>query len=220
MITNLTITNLTKEDLIAFEEDISDCFQNKMIRAPIHLDHNNEEQMLEIFKDIKADDFVVGTWRMHYACLLKGVPPAQLKKDILAGKSITLCYKDYNIFSSAIVAGSLPIALGIAFDLKRKQSNQKVYCFVGDMGSMTGAFHEALSYASNFQLPIIFVIADNNKSVCTDTNKTWGQKDNPMMPWDFDDYVYGKLHKWTNVWYYQYESKFPHAGTGGGRIQF
>src|SRR3990167_3120985 len=143
------ITKLTKQELIDFEEDIANCFNNKEIRAPIHLDSGNEEQMIEVFKDIKKDDFIIGTWRMHYACLLKGVTAEQLKKDILAGKSITLCYKEHNIFSSAIVGGSIGIAMGIAFDIKRKGTDQKVYCMVGDTGSMTGTFQESWTYATN-----------------------------------------------------------------------
>lgn len=213
------ITNLTKEDLIKFEEDIAETFDSGKIRAPVHSDNGNEDQLLEIFKDIKEDDYVCGTWRQHFKCLLKGVPPEQLKKDIIAGKSITLCYRDYNIFSSAIVGGIIPIALGIAFDLKRKQSTQKVYCFVGDMGSMTGAFHEAMNYAINFDLPLIFVIEDNNKSVCTNTQNTWNIKTHPYRPIDDEYYQAGDVYRWTKVWYYEYQSKWPHAGFGK-RIQF
>jgi len=211
---------LTKEQLIAFEEDIANCFNNKMIKAPIHLDNGNEEQLIEIFKEIDENDFVCCSWRSHYKCLLKGVSQEQLKVDILAGKSITLCYKEHNIFSSAIVGGIVPIALGIAMDLKRKGSKQKVYCFIGDMTSMCGVFDEALTYAANHMLPIVFVIEDNNKSVCTETNKTWNQAFNPSFPRDSDTYIpFKTVHKWSHVWYFQYSSKYPHAGAGA-RIQF
>ncbi|MBT6053132.1 MAG: hypothetical protein HOG49_40545, partial [Candidatus Scalindua sp.] len=68
---------LTKEDLIDFENDIAACFDDAQIRAPVHLYNGNEEQMLEIFRkhDIGDDDWVFGSWRSHYQCLLKGVPP-------------------------------------------------------------------------------------------------------------------------------------------------
>lgn len=215
---------LTVEELQAFEEDIAIEFDAGNIRAPVHSENGNEDQLREIFKEIDPNDYVCGTWRQHYKCLLKGVPPAQLKADIMAGKSITLCYRQFNIFSSAIVGGIIPIALGIAFDLKRKQSTQKVWCFVGDMTSLTGAFHEALLYANNFDLPIVFVIEDNNKSVCTDTRKTWGIVTNPYGPWgnEFKNfYRPGKVYKNNGkfIRYYEYVSKWPHAGFGK-RIQF
>ncbi len=214
------ITNLTKEDLIKFEEEIEQIFNSGKIRAPVHSDNGNEEQLLEIFKDIKEEDYVCGTWRQHFKCLLKGVSPEQLKQDINAGKSITLCYKEYNIFSSAIVGGIIPIALGIAFDLKRKQSKQKVWCFIGDMSSTCGVFSEALEYARNFKLPITFIVEDNNKSVCTDTRKVWNTQKLLHEPQMFEDSIQEEMDFENgrpircdaNLIWYKYQSKWPHAG--------
>jgi len=204
----------TKEKLIAFEEDIAECFNKKLIRAPIHLYNGNEDQMLDIFKrnNIGPDDWVFCTWRSHYQCLLKGVPQEQLKADILAGKSITLCYPEFNIFSSAIVTGNIPIALGVALGLKRSGKAGKVYCFVGDMTSETGSFYENWKYARMNKLPIKFIIEDNGKSVCTDTRKTWFGKSDTQL-------VFEKPHMDGYVEFYKYESKWPHAGAGA-RIQF
>ena len=131
---------LTKEQLVDFETDIANCFNNAMIKAPIHLYDGNEEQMIDIFKCVEPEDWVFCSWRSHYQCLLKGVPQEQLKQDILAGKSITLCYPEYNIYSSAIVTGNIPIATGTALDIKRKGGTNHVWCFVGDMTSETGTF--------------------------------------------------------------------------------
>jgi len=82
---------MTREELIRFEDDIADCFNNAMIKAPVHLYSGNEDQIIDVFKNVKQEDWVFCTWRSHYQCLLKGVPQEQIKKDILAGKSITLC---------------------------------------------------------------------------------------------------------------------------------
>ena len=88
----------TKEDLINFETEIGECFNNAEIRAPIHLYYGNEEQMISVFDAVEEDDWIFCTWRSHYQCLLKGVPKEVLKQDILNGKSISLCYPDYNIY--------------------------------------------------------------------------------------------------------------------------
>lgn len=199
--------NYTEQELIDFETDIGDCFNNSLIKAPIHLYYGNEKQMIDIFKDIKDEDWIFCTWRSHYQCLLKGVPPEKLKNDILAGKSITLCYPEFNIYSSAIVTGSIPISVGVALDIKRKQMTNHVWCFVGDMASETGTFFENWKYAVNHDLPITFIVEDNNKSVCTDTRKVWNTEK-----------LYFQEPK-PKVIYYQYESKYPHAGAGK-RIQF
>ena len=198
---------LTAEELIDFETDIAECFNNAMIKAPIHLYYGNENQIIDIFKNINDNDWIFCTWRSHYQCLLKGVPPEQVKQDILDGKSITLCYPEYNIYSSAIVTGNIPIATGVALDIKRKGGTNHIWCFVGDMTSETGTFFENWKYAINFDLPITYIIEDNGKSVCTETRKTWNT----------DELFFEKETR--KIIYYQYETKYPHAGAGK-RIQF
>ena len=165
---------MTKQELIEFEEKMAEHFNNARIRAPIHLYYGNENELIKIFKDIRSKDWVFCSWRSHYQCLLKGVPPEQIEKDILEGKSISLCYPEFNIYSSAIVGGNIPIAVGAAMAMKRKKIDTKVYCFVGDMTAESGVFSENLKYSMANNLPIKFIVEDNGKSVCTDTMKTWG----------------------------------------------
>jgi pyruvate dehydrogenase E1 component alpha subunit len=162
--------------------------------------------MIDIFEKVQPEDWIFCTWRSHYQCLLKGVPQEQIKKDILEGKSITLCYPEHNISSSAIVTGNIPIATGMALDIKRKGQTNHVWCFVGDMTSETGTFFENWKYAVNHDLPITYVIEDNSKSVCTVTKEVWNN----------DLYFKNETKK---IIYYQYETKYPHAGAGK-RIQF
>jgi len=212
------ITSLTKQDLINFEEDIAECFNRKEIRAPIHLGFGYEDAIIKVFQNIKEDDWVFGTWRSHFMCLLKGVPPAELKQAILDGKSISLCFPQYRIFSSAIVTGNLPIALGTALAIKRDGGTNKVYAFVGDMTAETGMMSDCLRYAIFKDLPIHFVIEDNGKSVCTDTKKTWGLNKSTFEHFvDSNGKITGPLEKYIS--YFKYDNKYPHAGSGT-RIQF
>jgi pyruvate dehydrogenase E1 component alpha subunit len=199
---------VTKQELIEFEDKMAEHFNNARIRAPIHLYYGNENELIKIFKDIRSKDWVFCSWRSHYQCLLKGVPPEQLEKDILEGKSISLCYPEYNIYSSAIVGGNIPIAVGAAMAMKRKKIDTKVYCFVGDMTAESGVFSENLKYSMAQNLPIKFIVEDNGKSVCTDTMKTWGLNQSLYKNLD-QEYIY----------YYEYETKYPHAGAGV-RVQF
>ena len=102
---------MTAQDLIQFESEIAELFNAKQIKAVIHLYSGGEEHMLDVFKDVTPEDWVMCSWRSHYQCLLKGVPPDELKAEILAGRSIALCFPEYRIVSSGIVGGILPIAL-------------------------------------------------------------------------------------------------------------
>ena len=200
---------MKKKDLIRFEDDIAETFNKGMIKAPIHLHSGNEDFLINFFKrKIKKNDWVFCSWRSHYQCLLKGVPPKILKKEILEGKSISLCFMKYKVYSSAIVGGILPISLGMALSLKRKKSKNRVFCFIGDMTSETGIAYETIKYSINKKLPIHFVIEDNSKSVCTDTRKTWSLK---KLSYENSKNSY--------ITYYKYKLKYPHAGAGK-RVQF
>ncbi|HEY1169905.1 MAG TPA: thiamine pyrophosphate-dependent enzyme [Verrucomicrobiae bacterium] len=202
------ITKLTAEELVQFETEIANTFNQGKIRAPIHLYSGNEEKMIEIFRDVKADDWVMCSWRSHYQCLLKGVPPEKVRAEILAGHSITLCFPEQRIVSSAIVGGIVPIAVGIAMGIKRQGGTNMVHCFMGEMTAETGIAHESVKYAINHELPIRFIVEDNGKSVCTDTREAWNQKvlsyETPTHP---------------SIISYKYQTKYPHAGAGV-RVQF
>ena len=202
------ITNLTAEDLIRFEDRVADAFNSGLIRAPVHLYDGNENQMIEVFDDVKEQDWIMCSWRSHYQCLLKGVPEDVLYSDILAGRSISLCYPKERIFSSAIVGRSISIATGIALSISKKGGSNRVHCFVGDMTAETGIAHECIKYSENFDLPIRFIVEDNRKSVCTDTYEAWGMSASSYLE-------YGG----SKVVYYQYETRYPHAGAGE-RVQF
>ena len=202
------MTKVTKEDLIDFESEIAAIFNQGRIRAPIHLYSGNEEAMIEIFRRIRPEDWVLCSWRSHYQCLLKGVPREQLKAEIMAGRSISLCFPEYRILSSAIVTGVLPIAVGIALSIKRAGQSERVFCFMGEMTSETGAAHECIKYSENHDLPIHWIIEDNGQSVCTDTRAAWNQ---PVLTYE--------TRPSSRLTYYKYETRYPHAGAGQ-RVQF
>ncbi len=199
---------MTCEDLINFETEIAGLFNAAKIRAPVHLYSGNEAQMIEIFRDVRREDWVCCSWRSHYQCLLKGVPPDQVRSEILAGRSISLCFPEYRVVSSAIVGGIIPIAVGIALGIKRRGESARVHCFMGDMTAETGIAYECIKYSYNHKLPIRFIVEDNAKSVCTDTRESWAQ---PTLTHE------GQSH--PLVVYYKYQTKYPHAGAGV-RVQF
>jgi TPP-dependent pyruvate/acetoin dehydrogenase alpha subunit len=204
----INLKDYTREDLIQFEEEMADLFNKAKIKAPIHLYYGNEDSVIEIFRKVRKQDWVFCSWRSHYQCLLKGVPREKLKKEILAGRSISLCFPKERIYSSAMVGGNLPIAVGTALAIQRQGADSKVYCFMGEMTAETGIAHECIKYSGQHQLPIHFIVEDNGKSVCTDTRETW----------HMDVLTYEKSVN-QMVTYYSYETKYPHAGAGV-RVQF
>ena len=189
---------LTPQDLIDFETKVKETYEAGKIKGPIHLAKNNEEQLIEIFQYVSEDDWVFVPWRNHYHALLHGVDPDKLFNSILEGRSMGTNNTKPNFYASSIVGGIIPLALGVALGIKQKGNNSRVWCFVGDMTMETGVFHEAYKYNKNFDLPIQWVVEDNNMSVHTPTDMAWGKKQE--VP--------------DGVIYYKYEMEYPHHGTG------
>ena len=189
---------IDKQFLIDFETEVKERYEAGEITAPVHLSSNNEEQLIEIFQEVDKDDWVFSSWRNHYHALLHGVSRETLMDLIVRGKSMSVYSENPKFYSSAIVGGIIPIALGVAKSIKLKGETNKVWCFIGDMTFETGVFHECYKYSRNFDLPLEFVVEDNNMSTNTPTDETWNKKS--KIP---DD-----------VHYYKYERNFPHHGTG------
>ena len=72
-----------------------------------------------------------------------------------------------------------------------------MWVFVGDMAAETGAFHECTKYAARHDLPITFVIEDNELSTNTPTQVVWGQHRSKR-----------------NIIRYKYKRRVPHVGIG------
>jgi pyruvate dehydrogenase E1 component alpha subunit len=92
--------------------------------------------------------------------------------------------------------------------IKIKSQTEKVWCFLGDMTSETGIAQSCFTYAQNLDLPITFVIEDNNQSVLTNTREVWGN----------DLLRYEEIPN-QKVVSYKYSNLFPHAGAGK-RVEF
>jgi TPP-dependent pyruvate/acetoin dehydrogenase alpha subunit len=199
---------LTKEFLINFESDVAKEFNAGKIKAPVHLSSGGEESLIQIFSNIKDDDFVFTTWRSHYHALLKGVEPSILMQEILEGRSISLNFPDKRIYSSAIAGTHIPIAVGLAYSIKLNSGDERVWCFLGDMVAESGIAEVSFKFSERFKLPITFVVEDNNRSVCSDTRKVWNSLN-----------LNHQEKKYSNVISYSYRSKYPHAGAGI-RVQF
>ncbi|MFP4446645.1 MAG: thiamine pyrophosphate-dependent enzyme [Desulfosudaceae bacterium] len=204
---------MRKEELIAFEERIQDLFEAGEIRAPVHLSGDNEDALMEIFQEYRPGEWIFSTWRNHYHWLLSGRDPAELERQIRAGDSMSIFGERF--FTSSIVGGIAPIALGVALALQLKEegaekeesspkteteglraASSRVWCFLGDMAAAGGLASECIRYAEGHDLPICFVIEDNGLSVSTETAKAWGTRGAK------------KIRR------YHYRRKYPHAGTG------
>lgn len=191
---------ISKQDLIDFEKRIADKYDDGQMPYLVHLSGGNEDQLIEIFKEINEGDYIFSTHRSHYHYLLVGGSPDELENKILNGKSMFVFNRKLNFFSSSIVAATPSIAAGVAWALKRKGSQKKVWCFIGDGAEEEGHFYEAVSYVHGFNLPCTFIIEDNDRSVSSTKKERRG--DAPDFTWP------------SCVKRYSYVPTYPHGGTG------
>ena len=184
------------ERLIDFEQRVKEAMERGEVKGPCHLSGGNERQLVGIFKDIKREDWVFATYRSHYHALLHGLPELYVMDEIRAGRSMSLHSPLDRFFTSAIVGGCLPIAVGVAAALKRKGQRERVWCFLGDMAASAGTFHDSEKYATRNALPLNFVIEDNGLSTYTPTQEAWGHERAPS----------------AIKHYYSYNQTMPHIG--------
>ena len=192
----------TKEELIAFEDRIGDLYLDNKLPFLFHLSGGNEDELIEIFKNIKEGDYVISNHRSHYHALLHGIPPEVVEQRILDGRSMFIYDRERNFFCSAIIGGTPAIAAGIAWALKRKGSDKKVWCFIGDGTEDSGHTYEAVRYVDGFDLPCTFVIENNNRSVESTNEERWGKTAN---------------YEWNSpsVIKYHYDITYPHCRKPG-----
>lgn len=190
---------LNKQNLIDFEKKIAHKWERGEIHYPVHLCGGNEEQLIKIFENINDGDYIFSTHRSHYHYLLAGGSQKKLEEMIMRGDSMHIFDKELNFLTSAIVCGVPTIAAGVALALKKKNSRKRVWCFVGDGAEDEGHFYEAVRYVDGHDLPCMFIIEDNNRSVETPKVNRYGRSD----------------IKWPKcVIRYTYIPTYPHVGTG------
>ena len=77
--------------IIKFEKLIFEKYNKGMIKFPIHLTKGNEKFLKEIFHYISPKDWIMSHWRNHAHALLHGISEKILYKQIMNGKSMSIC---------------------------------------------------------------------------------------------------------------------------------
>ena len=126
------------------------------------------------------NNWYITTYRCHALALLLGASPNELMAELYGRKSGNAkgrggsmhLYAERLLGGFAIVGGHLPIAIGAAFSLKyEKKEGEFAICFLGEGAVAQGAFHESLNLASLWNLPVIFVIENNQWGMGTHVSR-------------------------------------------------
>ncbi len=153
------------------EEKIIELYASDVVKSPVHLSIGQEFVSVGVCEALGQDDTAFGTYRSHALYLAKGGNLRKMwaelygKEDGCArgkGGSMHLCAPEAGMVgTSAIVASSLPNAVGYAMAEKMRGSNNIVAVFFGDGATDEGVFHESINFAALKKLPILFVCENN-----------------------------------------------------------
>jgi TPP-dependent pyruvate/acetoin dehydrogenase alpha subunit len=136
---------------------------------------------------LRPEDAVVGTYREHGHAIARGVSMRSLMAE-LCGKATGCCRGrggSMHIFDArtrfyggnAIVAGCLPLAVGLALAEKLQRRNGIVACFFGEGAVAEGEFHESMNLAMLWRLPVLFVCENNYYAMGTALDRSEAQVD-------------------------------------------
>jgi len=142
------------------------------LRGHYHVSIGLESTAAALAELRQDEDGVMTNYRNHAHLLAVGADPEDLYAEILGrespqrGRSGTLHLADPANgvpYTSAMVAGGLPLAIGMAFARVRTGRPGIVVCFFGDGAFGEGAVHESLNIAALWRLPVLFVCENNGE---------------------------------------------------------
>ena len=154
------------------EEKCAELYSATKIRGFLHLYDGEEAVAVGVLEALTGEDAVVATYREHGHALIRGVSAGAILAEMYGkqegcsrgrGGSMHLFDEKTRFYGgNAIVAGGLPIAVGLGLADKMLQRTRVVTsCFFGDGAVAEGEFHESLNLASLWQLPVLFICENN-----------------------------------------------------------
>jgi pyruvate dehydrogenase E1 component alpha subunit len=164
------------------EEKVVELYKAGFIPGLAHPYMGQEAIAAGICAVLDKEDLIVSNHRGHGHSIAKGVPEEAILSELM-GKDAGMCLglggsmhsTDLEagvVFSTAIVGGGIPLAVGVALALKMDKKPNCVVCFFGDGATNTGAFHEGVNLAAVWKLPVVFVCENNQYAVSVPVSKS------------------------------------------------
>jgi pyruvate dehydrogenase E1 component alpha subunit len=169
------------------EEKCAELYGETKIRGFLHLYVGQEAVAAGSLSVLTPDDAVVATYREHGHALLRGIPMTSIMAEMFGkqegcsrgrGGSMHLFDATTRFYGgNAIVAGGLPLAVGLALADSMLHRNRVTACYFGDGAVAEGAFHESLNMAALWRLPVLFLCENNFYAMGTALQRAQAQTD-------------------------------------------
>jgi pyruvate dehydrogenase E1 component alpha subunit len=170
-----------------FEERCAELYQEEKIRGFLHLYIGEEAIAVGVMQALTPEDAVVATYREHGHALARGIGMGAIMAEMYGkaagtsggrGGSMHLFDAATHFYGgNAIVAGHLPMSLGLALADRVQGRPHVTACFFGDGAVAEGEFHESLNLAALWKLPVLFCCENNRYAMGTAIERAQSETD-------------------------------------------
>ena len=172
------------------EEEAARAYAQGKIGGFLHLYIGQEAVAVGSIAALRPEDYVVTTYRDHGVALAKGMTARALMAELFGkasgcskglGGSMHMFDKATNMLGGyGIVGGHIPLAAGVAFASKYRADGKVTLCYFGEGAVSIGGFHEGVSLAALWKLPIVFICENNEYSMGTPLSRSMSVEDVSM----------------------------------------
>jgi pyruvate dehydrogenase E1 component alpha subunit len=172
-----------------FEEKCAELYSAGKIRGFLHLYIGEEAVAVGVMQALSPEDAIVATYREHGQALARGIPANALMAEMFGkqegcsrgrGGSMHVFDAALRFYGgNAIVAGGLPVAVGLALADAMAGRTRVTVCFFGDGAVAEGEFHESMNLAALWQLPVLFLCENNLYAMGTRIERALARQDLP-----------------------------------------
>ena len=165
-----------------FEERCVELYSASKIRGFMHLYIGEEASAVGIMQALGPEDAVVATYREHGHALARGISARALMAEMFGRVEGTCRGRggSMHIFDAAtrfyggnaVVAGGLPVAVGLALGDALQGQARVTACFFGEGAIAEGEFHESMNLAALWKLPVLFCCENNLYAMGTALEKS------------------------------------------------
>jgi pyruvate dehydrogenase E1 component alpha subunit len=164
-----------------FEECVYYLFLQGRMPGTIHQATGQEACAVGVCAGLQPGDVITSTHRPHQHAVARGLSVNSLMAELFAktggcchgkGGSMHLGNLEEGMLPAvAIVGGGIPLAAGLALAFKHRKTQNIVACFFGDGATSIGSFHEGLTVAAIWNLPVVFACENNHYGASTSIEK-------------------------------------------------
>jgi pyruvate dehydrogenase E1 component alpha subunit len=154
-----------------FEERAGEMYARAKVGGFLHLSIGEEATIVGSARALRAEDYLISTYRSHGHALVRGTPPENVMAELFGrvdgcshGRGGSMHMFDLSrrfMGGYGIVGGNLPIAAGIALSSDYRDTDEVTLCTFGDGASNQGTFGETLNLAALWRLPVVFMVTNN-----------------------------------------------------------